>query len=280
MQHSPTTMKDKQYQTISSRNHIAIKRIRVLQDREERDRKGLFYGEGVRFLVEAVKHQARIETVVVARSLCKHGNVLLIIEKLRRSGVPILEVSAEVMHSIASIDDPQGVGVVVRQKWRTLEQVKLDGKLCWIALDSIQSPGNFGSMIRTASAVGAAGFILLDENADPYDPATVRASMGALFTQRFVRTTPEQLTQWKLPRQWKVIGTSPTAQLSYRQADFKTTPTIVLFGSERKGLRTELLAICDAVVSIPMSTKIDSLNIAVAAGVVLYEVWEQRARDA
>ena len=209
--------KQAQSQIISSRNHVTIKRIRALRDREERDRTGLFYGEGVRFLVEAVKHNAQIEMLVICPPLVLNVATRMLISKLRRAGTPIIEVTPEVLHSIAQIDDPQGVGAVVRQKWRTLDEVKLDGRLCWVALESVQSPGNLGSMVRTASAVGAAGFIFLSESVDVYDPASVRAGMGAIFAQRFVRTTPQELAEWKVPRQWRLIGTSPNGETDYRK---------------------------------------------------------------
>jgi TrmH family RNA methyltransferase len=270
--------KQAQSQIISSRNHVTIKRIRALRDREERDRTGLFYGEGVRFLIEAVKHNAQIEMLVICPPLVLNVATRMLISKLRRAGTPIIEVTPEVLHSIAQIDDPQGVGGVVRQKWRTLDEVKLDKRLCWVALESVQSPGNLGSMVRTASAVGAAGFIFLRESVDVYDPASVRAGMGAIFAQRFVRTTPQELAEWKVPRQWRLIGTSPNGETDYRNADYTSDPVIIMLGSERKGLSPELLAMCDTVVSIPMSGKTDSLNISVAAGVVLYEVYYRRRR--
>lgn len=270
--------KQAQSHLISSRNHIAIKRIRALHDREERDRTGLFYGEGVRFLIEAVKHNAQIETLVVCPQLMVNMAAHTLVAKLRRAGTPAMEVTPEVMHSVAQIDDPQGVGAVVRQKWRILEEVKLDGRLCWIALDSVQSAGNLGSIVRTASAVGAAGFIFLSDSVDPYDPAAVRAGMGAIFTQRFVRTTPQELAEWKDVRRWRLIGTSPYGEIDYRKADYVSDPVVIMLGSERKGLSPELLAMCDTVVNIPMSGKTDSLNISVAAGVVLYEVYYRRRR--
>jgi TrmH family RNA methyltransferase len=216
--------KQAQSQIISNRNHSTIKRILALRNREGRDRTGLFYGEGVRFLIEAVKHHAQIEMLVVCPPLVLNIPARMLVAKLRRAGTPILQVTPEVMHSIAQIDDPQGVGGVVRQKWRTLDEVKLDGKLCWVALESVQSPGNLGSMVRTASAVGAAGFIFLSESVDPYDPAAVRAGMGAIFAQRFVRITPQELAEWKEPRRWRLIGTSPNGETDYRKADYTSDP--------------------------------------------------------
>jgi TrmH family RNA methyltransferase len=261
---------------ITSRNHIFIKRIRALHTREEREHTSLYYVEGMRFVAQAARHNAHIETLVVCPTLLLNPFARKLASTIARSGVPTLEVTSEVLHSIALVDDPQGIGAVIRQRWQPLERVKLGGKLCWIAHDTVQSPGNLGSIIRTSDAVGGAGIILLGDSTDPYDPATVRASMGAMFTQRFVRTTSTDLARWKEPRKWLLVGTSPGATTDYRATDYTSAPVILLMGGERKGLSPELQSICDVMVRIPMVGESDSLNIAVATGVMLYEVFNQR----
>lgn len=193
----------------------------------------------------------------------------------QHSGTPVIEVTPEVLHSIKLADDPQGIGAVVRQKWLPLDRVKLSGKLCWIACEDIQSPGNLGTILRTSDAVGGAGLILLGDATDPYDPATVRASMGAMFSQRLVRTTVNSLAQWKRQRQWLLVGTSPSGSIDYQSVAY-TSPTIVLLGSERKGLSQELQSMCDLMVRIPMVGRSDSLNVAIATGIMLYELFNQK----
>jgi TrmH family RNA methyltransferase len=261
---------------ITSRNNIFIKRIRALHLREERERTGLYYVEGMRFVSQAARHNAHIETLVICPSLLSHPFANNLAQRIAASGVPTLEVSPEVLHSIALVNDPQGMGAVLRQRWQPLERVKLGGRLCWIAHDTVRSPGNLGSIIRTSDAVGGAGIILLGDSTDPYDPATVRASMGAMFTQRFVRTTPGDLALWKELRQWLLVGTSPTASTDYRAVDYRSAPVILLMGSERKGLSSELQSMCDVLVRIPMVGESDSLNISVATGVMLYELFNQK----
>jgi TrmH family RNA methyltransferase len=263
---------------VTSRNNIYIKRIRSLHLREERERTSLYYVEGIRIVAQAVRHNAHIETLLVCPSLITNPFALRLADRIIRSAVPTIEVTPEVLHSIALVDDPQGIGAVLRQRWQPLERVKLGDKLCWVAHDTVQSPGNLGSIIRTSDAVGGAGIILLGNSTDPYDPATVRASMGSMFTQRFVRTTPADLARWKESRQWLLVGTSPSAPTDYRALDYTTAPTILLMGSERKGLSPELQSICDAMIRIPMVGDSDSLNIAVATGIMLYEVFNQRRR--
>src|SRR6059058_3666218 len=128
--------------TIHSRNHPQIKRIRALQARGDRERTGLYYVEGTRFLAQAVRHNAPIQALVVCRPLLAHPFAHYLALKQARAGVPILGVAPEVMHSIAQVDDPQGIGAVDRQKWLPLERVKRSGKLCWIACETVHSPGN------------------------------------------------------------------------------------------------------------------------------------------
>lgn len=233
------------------------------------------YIEGVRFVAQATTYNAEIETLVVCPPLLNNPLGRKLLESHRQKGTTIIEVTAEILRHISSVVDPQGIAAVVRQKWLALERVKLGGKLCWIALETIQSPGNLGTILRTSDVVGGAGLILLSDSADPYDPATVRATMGALFSQRFVRTTPAELIRWKDEREWLLVGTSPTGSVDYQAVDYHT-PTILLIGGEKKGLSPELKGICDLVVRIPMVGHSDSLNVAIATGVVLYELFNQK----
>lgn len=264
---------------ISSRNDHRIRRIRKLRRREERERTRLYYIEGVRFIAQATRYNAEVEALVVCRSLLANPLGQKLLHHHRQKGTAILEVTAEVLQSLAYVDDPQGIGAVVRQKWLPLERVKLGGKFCWLAIEEVRSAGNLGTILRTSDVVGGAGLILLGKSVDPYDPATVRATMGALFSQRFVRTTPSELVRWKAERRWLLVGTSPSAETDYQEVSYDS-PTILLIGGERKGLSPELQAMCDLMVKIPMVGHSDSLNMAVATGVILYELFNQKRRMA
>src|SRR5207244_3679585 len=157
----------------------------------------------------------------------------------------------------------QGIGAVVRQRWETLEQVRWADEQCWVAVEAVQNPGNLGTILRTNAAVGGAGVILIGPTTDPYDPSAVRATLGALFSQRLVRTTAAQFAAWKERRHYQVVGTSPGAATDYRGVAYRP-PVILLMGSERRGLSTEMQAICDLRLRIPMVGRCDSLNLAVA----------------
>jgi len=260
---------------IESRNDLTVKRIRNLHLRAERARTGLYYIEGVRFVAQAIGRHVRVETLVVCPSLLVHPFARKMVRRQQRAGTPVLEVTPDVLHSLALVDDPQGIGAVVHQRWEPLERVTPGDELCWIAHDLVQSAGNLGTIMRTSEAVGGAGIILLGNAVDPYDPAAVRASMGALFAQRVVRASVAAFARWKEQHGFLLVGTSPAAETDYHDARY-AAPTVLLMGGERKGLSPELQALCDVMVRIPMVGRGDSLNVSVATAVILYEVFNQR----
>lgn len=260
------------------RSSPLLKRVQRLHTREERERTGLFYVEGMRLVTQALHHHARIEHLVVCRELLTHPYAQRLVHERKKHGIPVLEVSRFVMERLSQVTDSQGLGAVVRQRWQRLESIKPRGELCWIAVETIRSPGNLGTILRTSDAVGGAGLILLGNATDPYDPGTVRATMGAMFTQRFIRTSKADILHWKRRQQYLLVGTSPGAPQDYQEVRYQA-PLILLIGEERKGLSAELQAICDLMVRIPMIGESDSLNVAMATGVMLYEVFNQRRRQ-
>jgi RNA methyltransferase, TrmH family len=267
--------RDAQSRVLYSRNHPQIKRLRALHHRAERDQAGLFLIEGMRSLSQAAEQGAKIETLFVVPELMTHPFAISLVRRLRHAGTPCLRLTPEVYYSVTQAEEPQGIGAVVRQKWERLDTITPSRGLCWIAVESVQSAGNLGTIIRTCEAVGGAGLILIGENADPYDPATVRASMGALFSQQLVRTSLEKFAAWKTRRQCTLVGTSPSAEQEYDAIAYPSE-TILLMGSEKRGLSDAIQELCDVRVKIPMVGTSDSLNVAVATSVLLYEVFRQR----
>jgi TrmH family RNA methyltransferase len=259
---------------ITSRANARIRQVRALRSRNHRERTGLFFVEGVRLVAEAVQTGARIEEWVVAPGLLRSSLGREILERACRSA-PCLEVTPEVFATLATKDAIQGIGAVVRQRWEPLEEVRSGGELCWIAVDSVQNPGNLGTILRTSAAVGGAGVILIGPTTDPYDPAAVRASLGTLFSQRLVRTSFARFADWTERERAFVVGTSPSAPADYRAVTYRPPP-VLLMGGERRGLSEEQQALCDVVVRIPMSGRCDSLNLGVATGIVLYEIYHQQ----
>jgi RNA methyltransferase, TrmH family len=259
---------------IASRNNPKVKAIRDLRHRKERERSGHFFVDGIHLVAAAIDLNATIEQLVVAPDLLSSRFARDLLYQQRQRGIDCLEVTAEVFESLASKEAAQGIGAVVRQSWEKLERAP-PGCNCWVALEAIQYPGNLGTILRTSDAVGAAGAILLGPATDPYDPATVRASMGAIFSQRLIRAGLDEFVAWTRRHGCDVVGTSPAAALDYQSVAY-SSPLVLLMGSEPRGLSAEGLGVCDTVVSIPMVGHNDSLNLAVAASVMLYEIFNQR----
>ena len=261
--------------TITHYQHPAIQRIHRLRHREDREQSGLYYIEGLRFVFQAVQQRASLEALVVCRPLLTHNRARRLVRRQRRLGVPVLHVTPRVMHQLTLANDPQGIGAVVRQRWEPLAHITPGDELCWIALHTVRSAGNLGTILRTSDAVGGAGVILLGDAVDPYDPAAVRATMGALYSQRLVRTTPAAFARWKQRHGCLLVGTAPNAPTDYLALSYRR-PTLLLMGEERKGLPSNLQALCDHMVRIPMVGRSDSLNLGVATGLMLYELFNQR----
>src|SRR5258707_530697 len=148
--------------------HPIIQRIADLRGRDSRERSGLYFAEGLRFVFRAVQHHAMLEALVVCRKLLTSAYAQRLVRYQRRLGVPILDVTPRVLHQLALVDDPQGIGAVVRQRWDQLEHMTPGNELCWIALQTVRSAGNLGTILRTSDAVGGAGIILLGNAVDPY----------------------------------------------------------------------------------------------------------------
>ncbi len=260
---------------IASPRNPRIMQVRKLATRKERSRSGLFFAEGIRLVVEAIRSDSEITSLIVAPELLTSDFAHDLIARQVGRDIPRLEVTTAVMQRLAARQHPQGLAAVVRQRWHPLATVRPGNELCWVALDAPQDPGNVGTILRTLDAVGGAGLILLGDATDPYHPAAVRASMGAICTQRLVRTTFAELCTWKQTHGYRLAGTAVTATRDYDAVSYDA-PLVLLMGSEREGLSANQAAACDDLLRLPMVGRVDSLNLAVATSVMLYEIFRQR----
>jgi TrmH family RNA methyltransferase len=146
-----------------------------------------------------------------------------------------------------------------------------------VALHDVQHPGNLGTIVRNNDAIGGDGVILSGLHTDPYHPVAVRGSLGAVFSQRLLRATAEDVAAWARRGECTVIGTSPAGSVDYREADYASKPVLLISGSERIGISEAQAALCDAVVRIPMAGLVESLNLAIATALVQFEVLRQNA---
>lgn len=256
-----------------------LAKIRKLQcNRGYRDHNGLFFVEGIRNFVSAVDCGFSIETLFYCEKLLISPIARKMVRRLKRAGVPFARVSPEQFRQVSQTERASGVGAILHQHAQRLDQTNPDENICWVAVSRIRSLGNLGSLMRTSAAVGGAGFIFIGDDIDPYDPNIVRATMGALFSQRVVRTTAEQFQHWIKSHNLQVVGASPDGQLNYDQVCY-ARPTILLLGNERTGLTESERLICKHIVRIPMKEGVDSLNVAVAGSLLLYEVFRSSLRQ-
>jgi TrmH family RNA methyltransferase len=248
--------------------------IRALQHRSERDREGLFVIEGLRFLNFALEKNLPIEHLVYAPADLRHPLARTLVSDLV-DRAPSVATRSEILLGLANREDPQGIIAVTRQFTQPLAMSTPSAGLCWIAVDTIQSPGNLGTLLRTAECVGAAGLIMVGDEVDPYDSGCVRGSMGAIFHQRLVRSSFDELETWAHRHRAMIVGTSPNAKRDYHRVRYDR-PVILYLGSEKRGMAEERQSRCDLMVKIPMVGRSDSLNVGVAGSVMLYELFNQK----
>lgn len=269
---------------ITSRSNSKIKPVRALRRGKKRRESGLFLVEGIRHVGEAVAAASTftetvapkitasmaVESIFYAPDLLTSDFARALIRRQAAGGIPCYATTADVFISMAGKQHPQGILAVVRSHPFDLTVIEPVNFPWGVALIAPQDPGNVGTILRTIDAVGASGLILLDGGADPYHPSSVRASMGALFWYPIVTASFADFAQWANAHAYNVIGTSAHGSADYQSVDYRR-PLILLMGSERDGLTPEQAALCGRLIRIPMQGRATSLNLAVAAGILLYK---------
>ncbi len=250
---------------ITSPSNPLIKQARALRQKKARNESGLFLVEGIHHVGEVVEAGWEIESILYASGLLTSPFAHELISRFSFKPQP---VTAQVMESLADKENPQGILAIVRQKKIQLKDVKAVKRA--VALVSPQDPGNVGTILRSMDAVGADTLFLLDGGVELYHPTVVRASMGTLFWKPVIQTTFDKFQEWARAGNYQLIGTSAKADMDY-QALVPQAPWILMLGNEQKGLSPEQSAACDVTISLPMQGRVSSLNLAVAAGVLLYK---------
>lgn len=249
---------------ITSPANPFVKQARSLRQKKTRGETGLFLVEGIHHVGEAMEAGWQMETVLYAPDLLTSKFGMELIARLADKSQP---VSAQVMESLADKENPQGILAVVRQRqirFSNLQPSKLS-----VALVAPQDPGNVGTILRTMDAVGADVLFLLDGGVELYHPTVIRSSMGAIFWKPVAQARFGEFVKWVRDAGWQLIGASAHADVDY-QTLVPREPWVLLLGNEQKGLAAEQIAVCDVSVSLPMKGRGSSLNLAVAAGVLLY----------
>ena len=260
------------HRVITSLQNPTIKAVRALEMRKVRRETGLFVAEGASVLVTARDHGWRPKTLLYQPDAAAGEVHRQLVKWAQQSGAEILEVSEAVLAKVASKENPQSMLAVFQQAWHTLpepREVKPDA--VWVALEEIRDPGNLGTIIRTADAVGAGGIILIGTSCDPYSREAVRASMGSIFAVPLAKIDRDGFLSWRQTWPGEVVGTHLAATEDFRAVSYRG-PTLLVMGSEGPGLSDALTRACDRLVKIPMAGKLDSLNLAVATALTLYQI--------
>lgn len=257
---------------ITSTSNPRIKEILKLRNRKDRSETKLAFIEGLRIVIEAYEQGVEFDYLVYSESLLVSLPGRKLVEQFSKiAEEKILSVSEAVFRHLSGKEGPQGLAGVIRQRWSKLENIKFDKEAVIVALDEAADPGNLGTIMRTADAVGSKAVILLDNCTDPYDLTAIRASMGALFDLQLIKCTFDEFISWKARTKINVFGAAGSSSADYHFVNY-SFPMVLLMGSERHGLSQRHLDICDQTVSIPMFGRSDSLNLAMATGIILYEI--------
>lgn len=260
-----------QVKEVTSLANPIVKDIKALTVKKSREESGAFLAEGLKLVIDALELGWTIRTLVYAKAAKGKPLVEQVAAKTVAAGGLVLEVSEKVIGSITRRDNPQMVVGVFEQRWRPLRDVRPKAGETWVALDRVRDPGNLGTIIRTADAAGASGVILVGETTDPFSLETVRATMGSVFAVPVVKATPEEFLAWKKTAGVAVVATHLAGAVDYRTIDYKKKPVVILMGNEQSGLPDALAKEADALARIPQAGRADSLNLAVATAVMLFE---------
>jgi TrmH family RNA methyltransferase len=256
---------------ITSLANPIVKDIRALALPKNRKASGLFVAEGLKLVADAVEAGWVVKTLVYAANVGSQPLVARLAGSTHAKGGTVLSVSEAVLAKISRRENPQTVIGVFEQRIMPAAAVRPKPGDVWVALEAVRDPGNLGTIVRTCDAVGAAGVILVGETVDPFSVEAVRATMGSVFAVPLARASRAEFV--KLAGAWPgtVVGTHLKATDDYRKVEYRT-PVLLVMGGEQAGLTEETSAALRTLVKIPMAGKADSLNLAVATAVMLFEI--------
>ena len=261
--------------TITSPQNPRVKQVVRLRDRRHREREGRLLVEGSEELALALAGGARPEALFVCPALLQDDQAALL-EQARAAAAEVFEVSPPVFEKMAYRDNPDGWLAVLPAVRKGLDDLPSAERALLLIAEAIEKPGNLGALLRSADAAGATGVIVCDPTTDINNPNVVRSSRGTLFTVPVVETTAAEAFAWLRARGIAVVAATPQAAQAYTEADL-TGPVAIAVGAEHAGLSEAWLAQASLQVRIPMLGQVNSLNVATAATLLLYEAVRQRA---
>jgi len=237
----------------------------------------MFLAEGLRILTEAADAGHLPAMLVCTEEAAHHPLAERLITQAEARGCDVIHTSRDILSKLSGKDNPQTILGVYDELDTSLDSIDRSVADIWIVAQSLRDPGNLGTILRTADAVGAGGVILVDDCVDPFSVEAVRASMGALFTQRIGKARWPEFLAWLRQGPGQLIGTSLRSDNDYQAVRYER-PAFILAGNESQGLPENYEDDCDLLVKIPMLGRADSLNVAVATAVMAYEVLNQQRR--
>lgn len=254
---------------VTSLTNPLVKAVRALHLRKEREDSGRFLAEGLKIVTEAVELGFIPRVLMYGPEARTHPVLRRVAEATSAGGGDVLEVTRDILEKVSRRDNPQTVVAVFDQRFGDLAALPASVSPVWVALHAVRDPGNLGAIVRTADSAGCGGVILVGDCCDPFSVEAVRATMGSIFAVPIYRVAIPDFLAWRVGWPGSVVGTLLTATVSHRSAEYRR-PALVLMGNEQQGLTAELAAACDVNVKIPMRGRADSLNLAVATGIMIY----------
>lgn len=253
---------------LTSTSNPFIKQVRALRQKKARVESGTFLVEGITHVGEVIEAGWDVDALLYAPDLLTSSFAKDLLARAARLQLRLQPVSVSVIESLADKENPQGILAVVKQKQYSFSDLKSANHA--VALVSPQDPGNLGTILRTMDAVGADALFVLDGGVELFHSTVIRASMGTLFWKPVIQSSFEEFLQWARKNKYQLIGTSAKADMDYHTLT-PQTPWALVLGTEQKGLTPEQVAACDLTISLPMRGRVSSLNLSVAAGVLLYQ---------
>ncbi len=259
---------------ITSLTNDTVKAVRALHMRKGREQTGLFLAEGLKFIGEALDQGRTPQTLLVGMEARPHPLLDRAKAETIRAGGEVVIVTHPILEKISRRENPQTVLAVFEQVYTPLSALNPETAPCWVALEQVRDPGNLGTIIRTADAAGCGGVILIGDCVDPFSTEAVRATMGSVFAVTISRVSVAEFLAWRETWPGSVIGTRLDGSTGYRETAVQK-PALLLMGNEQAGLTDELAAACDVNVKIPMRGRADSLNLAIATGIMVYALTDE-----
>lgn len=260
---------------ITSKQNPRVKALVKLRDRRDRDKAGVFIIEGYREIRRALEKDIQITEFYYSPGWFLGENEPQLIEDIKSRDAQVYEVAKDVFTKFTYRDRPDGLLAVAKQ-WRlNFDDLKLSQKPFLIVVEAIEKPGNLGTILRSADGAGADAVIVCDAVTDVFNPNVVRSSTGVLFSVPVVVSDSQTVHTWLKNKGVKIVATTPDTDNIYTNVDL-TGPIAIVMGSEQYGLTDFWLKNCDLPVRIPMRGLADSLNVAMATGLVAYEATRQR----